>query len=143
MTASDGGKCKVKLERKEMNFQDLKKANGGRCSSIILIYCFVVRSAKIKTSVTGKDTVHMSGVGGSWGPGARLSCPSRSVTDSPASGCPLWEGAHPVPPPSLPALRGAGHGGVGGQCPRSWRDGAGARLTTEQHSHPDTVGNML
>lgn len=100
MTGNGDGKGKVKLERKEMNFQDLKKADSRRCSSIILIYCFIVQSANIKTEVTGKDMVCVSGVdgcvgyGGSWGTGARwmLSlpfscCPSRSVTDPPASGC--------------------------------------------------------
>lgn len=77
MTASDGGNCKVRLERKEMNFQDLKKADGGRCSCIIFIYCFIVQSANIKTNVSGKDIVCVSGVercagcGGGWGTGAR------------------------------------------------------------------------
>lgn len=57
MTAGDNWKYKVKLERKEMNFWVLNKADSRRCSYIILFYCCVVQSVNTKAKLAGKDVV--------------------------------------------------------------------------------------
>lgn len=63
MTAGDNWKCKVKLERKEMNFWVLNKADSRRCSYITLFYCCVEQSAKTKSNMTGKEVVCASARG--------------------------------------------------------------------------------
>lgn len=75
MTAGDDWKYKVKLERKEMNFLVLNKADSRRCSYIILFYSCVVQSANTKTNMTGKDVVCVQcrrACGGSWESRARV-----------------------------------------------------------------------
>lgn len=137
------GNAKLNWREKEINFQDLKKADGGRCSYIILIYCFIVQSANIKTNVTGKDTVHVPGIGGSWGTGDRLSSSSHLGADPPCLGLPAV-GRCPAYVPTIPtSLEGCRGRGSGGTVPRERRDGAGVVVTTEQHSYPDTPGNGL
>lgn len=57
MTAGGNWKCKVRLERKEMIFWVLNKADSRRCSYIILFYCCTVQSANTKPTTTGQDVV--------------------------------------------------------------------------------------
>lgn len=141
MTASDGGNCKVKLERKEKNFQDLKKADGRRCFCIIFIYSFIVQSANIKTNVTGKDIVCVSGVercagcSGGWGTGARWMLSLLFGYWPPCLRLPAVGRCPPAASTTPASLDGCHGWGSGGQCVGNRRDGAGEMATTEQHPY--------
>lgn len=69
-------------------------------------------------------------------------CPSCLVTDPPASGCLLWDGAHPLPPPPLPALMGATDGEAGDSA---WGTGGTAlgRWLPLNNTLTDTPGNVF
>lgn len=66
MTAGDNWKRRVKLERKEMNFWVLNKADSRRGSCISLFYSCVVQSANTKGTTVGR-TWFVSSVRGVWG----------------------------------------------------------------------------